>query len=111
MAVASQGKSDFKLRVQQWAEKLDIQVTAISIRSMQNKWASCSTNGRLNFDSSLLELPPDLQDYIIVHELLHFRVPNHGKLWKALMIAYLGDYTKQEFALAQIATQNWHQKQ
>lgn len=104
MPVASHEKTDFKRKVQHWADKLDIQVTSISIRAMKNKWASCSTNGRLNFDTSLLKLRPDLQDYVIVHELLHFRVPNHGKLWKALMMAYLGDYAARERELAQIAS-------
>jgi len=33
-----------------------------------------------------------LGNYVIVHELLHFSVPNHGKLWKALMRAHLGDW-------------------
>jgi predicted metal-dependent hydrolase len=33
-----------------------------------------------------------LGDYVIVHELLHFSVPNHGKLWKMLMRAHLGDW-------------------
>lgn len=103
MAIASNGKTEFKRRVHQWAEKLDIQVTSISVRSMKNKWASCSTNGRLNFDTSILELRPDLQDYVIVHELLHFRVPNHGKLWKVLMMAHLGDYQAKEAELSQIA--------
>lgn len=106
MTVASQGKTNFKLRVQEWAEKLDIRVSSISIRPMKNKWASCSTNGRLNFDNALLDLQPDLQDYVIVHELLHFRAPNHGKVWKALMMAYLGDYTKQESELAQISSRS-----
>ena len=38
----------------------------------------------------------DLQDYVIVHELLHFHVPNHGRLWKSLMRAHLGDYERSE---------------
>jgi predicted metal-dependent hydrolase len=42
-------------------------------------------------------------DYVIVHELLHVRVPNHGKLWKSLMRAHLGDYERQEERLKQIA--------
>lgn len=106
MVVPASSKTQFKLKVQQWAEKLDVQVTSIAIRSMKNKWASCSTSGRLNFDTSLLELRPELQDYVIVHELLHFRVPNHGKLWKVLMMAYLGDYGTQEAELAQIISQS-----
>jgi hypothetical protein len=41
---------------------------------------------------SLLTLDREVADYFIVHELLHFFVPNHGKLWKSLMRAHLGDY-------------------
>jgi predicted metal-dependent hydrolase len=37
-----------------------------------------------------------LGDYVIVHELLHFSVPNHGKLWKALMRAHLGNWEEVE---------------
>jgi len=39
-------------------------------------------------------LDRDVGEYVIVHELLHFVVPHHGKLWKSLMRAYLGDYEK-----------------
>ena len=42
-------------------------------------------------------------DYVIVHELLHFSVPHHGKLWKALMRAHLGDYEKLDRKLKQSA--------
>jgi hypothetical protein len=44
-----------------------------------------------------------LGDYVIVHELLHFSVPNHGKLWKSLMRAHLGNYERQETRLRQIS--------
>ena len=67
---------------------------------MCNKWASCSTNEHLNFNSDLLDLDSDLWDYVIVHELLHFSVPNHGKLWKSLMHAHLGDYEALEYRLS-----------
>ena len=87
-----QDKAAFKARVHHWAAKLDVQVQAITVRPMRNKWASCSTNGYLNFNTDLLNLDPELGDYVIVHELLHFFVPNHGRLWKSLMRAYLGDY-------------------
>lgn len=63
---------------------------------MRRKWGSCSTAGRLTFDESLLTQPAALQDYVIVHELLHMHVPNHGKLWKSLMRAHLGDYEALE---------------
>jgi len=43
-------------------------------------------------------------DYVIVHELLHFSVPHHGKLWKSLMRAHLGDYEKLDRKLKRFAT-------
>jgi predicted metal-dependent hydrolase len=66
---------------------------------MKNKWASCSTSGNLNFNTELLSLDRDVGDYVIVHELLHFVVPHHGKLWKSLMRAHLGDYERLDSKL------------
>ena len=98
-------KVEFKDRVKEVAGKMDIQVRTLALRPMKNKWASCSTDGNLNFNKQLLVLDKELGDYVIVHELLHFNVPNHGKLWKSLMTAYLGDYEKIENKLKQIATE------
>lgn len=92
-------KSEFKQRVHHWAEKLDVEVVWLGVRPMCNKWASCSTNGHLNFNNELLDLDSDLWDYVIVHELLHFSVPNHGKLWKSLMRAHVGEYEELESRL------------
>jgi predicted metal-dependent hydrolase len=85
-------KQEFKARVQEWALKLDVKVVRLYVRPMSRKWASCSTAGNLNFNSELLDLDRELGDYVIVHELLHFATPNHGKLWKSRMMAYLGDH-------------------
>lgn len=103
-------KQKFKSRVKEIAREMDIKVKSISIRPMKNKWASCSTDGNLNFNRELLELDKKLGDYVIVHELLHFKVPNHGKLWKSLMNAYLGDYQKLEKRLKEIATEQYYVK-
>ena len=94
----------FKTRVQKWATKLDVPVKTVSLRQMRNKWASYSTSGRLNFNTELLQYEPDIIDYVIVHELLHASVPNHGKLWKSLMVAYLGDYQSLEKRLHGLST-------
>ena len=94
-----QSKSAFKARVREWAGKLDIHVVSLAVRPMTNKWASCSTSGNLNFNAELLTLDRELSDYVIVHELLHFFVPNHGRVWKSLMRAHLGDYEKTEALL------------
>jgi predicted metal-dependent hydrolase len=92
-------KNEFKTRVLEWAGKLGVKVQALYVRPMRNKWASCSTMGTLSFNAELLDMDRKLGEYVMVHELLHFSVPNHGKLWKSLMRAYLGDYEKMEAQL------------
>jgi predicted metal-dependent hydrolase len=82
-----------------WSNKLGVHVHSLAVRPMRNKWAPCSTAGNLNFSDDLLALDRELVDYVIVHELLHFYVPNHGKLWKSLMRAHLGDYERAESKL------------
>jgi predicted metal-dependent hydrolase len=89
-------REQFKSRVLEWAEKLEVKAHSIYVRPMRRKWASCSTAGTLSFNDELLGMDTKLGDYVIVHELLHFSVPNHGKLWKMLMRAHLGDYEKLE---------------
>jgi predicted metal-dependent hydrolase len=95
-------KEEFKARVHEWATKLNVKVRAIAVRPMANKWASCSSAGNLNFNTDLLNLDREIGDYVIVHELLHFSIPNHGKLWKSLMRAHLGDYERLEARLRQV---------
>ncbi|HSE59627.1 MAG TPA: M48 family metallopeptidase [Nitrospiraceae bacterium] len=92
-------KEEFKSRVLEWADRLGVEVRFLAIRPMRHKWASCSLQGNLNFNAALLHFDRGVGDYVIVHELLHFSVPNHGKLWKSLMRAYLGDYERQQQSL------------
>lgn len=95
-------KAEFKTCVRDYAAKMNIEIKSLALRPMTNKWASCSTDGNLNFNVELLEIEKELGVYVIVHELLHFNVPNHGKLWKSLMTAYLGDYEVLELRLKKI---------
>jgi predicted metal-dependent hydrolase len=110
MNVTITDKASFKERVHGWAEKLGARVKSSAVRPMTTKWASYSTTGRLTFDASVLELREELQDYVIVHELLHFHAPNHGKLWKSLMRVHLGHYEQLEDELRQVAHNNAMQR-
>lgn len=92
-------RDEFKKRVLVWADKLGVKVGSLTVRPMRNKWASCSTAGSLSFNDELLAVDGQIADYVIVHELLHLRVPNHGRLWKSLMRAHLGDFESLEAKL------------
>ena len=56
---------------------------------MTRKWGSCSTLGTVTLAADLADQHPGFQDFVIAHELLHLRVPNHGRLFKALMTAHV----------------------
>jgi predicted metal-dependent hydrolase len=87
-------------RVDMWAERLGVQVRRVQIRAMRTKWASCSTNGTLTLNADVLKLPPDLVDYVLCHDLLHLKLPDHGKGFRASIGCYLPDWRKRELALA-----------
>jgi predicted metal-dependent hydrolase len=61
---------------------------------MKNKWASCSRKGQITFNTKLLDMPSNFQRAVIVHELLHLLIPNHGKLFKSMFISFVPDYKK-----------------
>ncbi len=81
--------ADFKKEVLEWAKELNLQPKEIHVRKMKKKWASCSSKGRLTFSYDLLNKPFDARSKAIVHELLHLKYPNHGNMFKALLISYL----------------------
>ena len=84
-----QTKKQFKAEIARWAAVMKVKPAQICIQRMTKKWASCSSKGRVCFSADLLQEPRTFQEYVIVHELLHLQVPNHGKLFKSLMNAYL----------------------
>lgn len=79
----------FKADVQAWADKIGVKLKEIHVRPMKRKWASCSTSGRISFSEDLLAKQSKFRDEVMVHELLHLKLPNHGRLFKALLRAYL----------------------
>lgn len=81
--------SIFHSEVHTWAKRIGVAPKEIRLRPMKRKWASCSIRGRLTFDSALLHEPAAFRREVIVHELLHLKVPNHGKVFKGLLNSYL----------------------
>lgn len=85
-------REEFRERAIELAQHIGVEIRRLTLRPMRTKWASCSTNGQLTFNDELLALDKELGHYVIVHELVHLKVPNHGKLWQAFMLAYCPDY-------------------
>ena len=75
-----------------WQKELRVNIKRIQIREMKNKWGSCSSKGVLTLNKELLSLPSKYVEYVIVHELLHRIVPNHGRTFKTLLYVYLPNW-------------------
>ena len=94
-------EKNFRFRVNGWSKKMQVFPHAVRLERMEKKWGFCTSEGVVSFNSELLFLDEPIQDYVIVHELLHLKVSHHGKLFKSLMGAYLPDWEKQEMKLSE----------
>ena len=84
--------------VEHWAERLHVPAPRVRVRDMTRKWGSCSTAGTITLATDLGNQDVEFQNFVIAHELLHLRVPNHGKLFKALMTAHVPDWREHDIA-------------
>ena len=88
---------DLRWATRHWAARIGVTLRSLHLRPMTTKWGSISTGGRLTLDTTLLELPRDLGELVIDHELVHLLNPNagHGRVFKSFMFAYLPDWEER----------------
>jgi len=85
-----------KAEVDAWAKRIGVEYGTVTVRRMTRKWGSCTSRGNLTFSTDLLSQPSATRARVIVHELLHFKLPHHGKLFRALMRSYLAEREEGE---------------
>ena len=79
-----------RVAVRAW--QMGVAPTGLQIRDQKSRWGSASRNGTLSFSWRLLLCPPDVLDYVVVHELAHLRWSGHGKRFWALVERHYGDH-------------------
>ncbi|MBR4863753.1 MAG: M48 family metallopeptidase [Oscillospiraceae bacterium] len=76
-------------RVAYFAPRVGVTYGRITIRNQKTRWGSCSTKGNLNFNCLLMLAPPEVLDYVVIHELCHRKEMNHSAgFWAAVERIY-----------------------
>ena len=92
------------LHLQQYADLYGETPVNFSIRRMKTEWGSCMARKRnMLFNLELAKVPEHLVDYVIVHELCHLQVQNHGPRFKALMDSRMSDWRDRKMQLKAFA--------
>lgn len=85
--------------VERWTSKVGSRPVSVHVRNQRSRWGSCSRKGVINLNWRLILLPPDLLDYVIVHELYHLKRPDHSSRYWALVEKSIPDYKRKRSRL------------
>ena len=91
-------------RIAELASSLGYKFQKVTIKNNKTNWGSCSNRRNINLNLHLMRLSDRLIDYIIVHELVHTIIPNHGAGFKATMIKHFHDSSEMEKELKKTRT-------
>ena len=93
-ALADQALEIISTRVEDFAKIIGVTYGNITIRNQKTRWGSCSSKGNLNFNCLLMFAPPEVLDYVVVHELCHRKQMNHSKAFWSEVEKVFPDYKK-----------------
>jgi len=94
-----------KSRLEELARNHGFAYSGMSVRAQKTRWGSCSANNMISLNIQLLVLPPRLRDYVLLHELVHTRIKNHGPEFWTSLDRYVGDSRRLRSELGNIALQ------
>ena len=92
IALAEEALKVIPERVEYFARVIGVTYGKITIRNQKTRWGSCSSKGNLNFNCLLMLAPPEVLDYVVVHELCHRKQMNHSKAFWSEVEKVLPDY-------------------
>ncbi len=92
--LADKAKAYIPERVKHYAGLVGVTYGRTTIRNQKTRWGSCSSKGNLNFNCLLMLAPPEVTDYVVVHELCHRKQMNHSKAFWNEVEKVIPEYKK-----------------
>jgi predicted metal-dependent hydrolase len=80
-ALRKEAEQVLPIRLKQLAEEHGFTYQSVQIKRLKGRWGSCSQQKEIVFNCFLMQLPPKLIDYVIIHELVHTRIMAHGPVF------------------------------
>ena len=75
-------------RLHALAQIHELRLGRVAIRNQRSRWGSCARSGNIALNFRLIQMPPDVCDYVLLHELMHMRQQNHSRrFWKLVAAA------------------------
>lgn len=87
-------------RIKPYQTQLRVKPKSVEIVESRTKWGSCSFDGKLTFNYRLAMAPPEVIDYVIIHELCHLLHLNHDRSFWRRLGSIMPDYKEKEAYLA-----------
>ena len=76
-------REELEPRLRALAAVHDLQPGRVSIRNQRSRWGSCARDGNIALNFRLVQMPPPIRDYVLLHELMHLRQQNHSpRFWR-----------------------------
>ena len=91
-AFADRAKEIIPQKLSHFAPLVGVDYGKVTIRSQHSRWGSCSSKGNLNFNCLVSLCPPEVVDYVVVHELCHRKQMNHSAAFWSEVERVLPDY-------------------
>jgi predicted metal-dependent hydrolase len=85
-------RADFQSRLDHWVSRTQLTPTRVRFRRMTRLWGVCNCDNSITFATALLDQPLAFQDLVIVHELIHLLIRDHGKYFRQVLELYQPDW-------------------
>ena len=82
-------------RLEYFSQKHKLPYRKVTFRCQRTRWGSCSGKNNISLNINIACLPEDLQNYVLLHELVHTRIKNHSKIFWAELDKYTNDEAKE----------------